>query len=193
MAEASPSDAELVRRAQAGRTQAFGRLVERHQHYIYSAVRHLVGNVDLAEDIAQDVFLKAYAALDGFRGDARFTTWLYGIMLNCVRSHWRRAGRAKFLSVDNTGEEEADRYELESERAGPLEHAVREEHVRRVRKAIAELEPSFREIIVLRDIQGLTYEELAEALELPAGTVKSRLYRARQQLKDSLEPYWASQ
>ncbi len=96
MAEAAPSDAELVRLAQkgragrSGRTEAFGMLVERHQDYVYSAVCHLIGSGQDAEDIAQDVFVSAYRALDGFEGRARFTTWLYGIMLNSVRSYWRR-------------------------------------------------------------------------------------------------------
>ena len=90
MAEASPSDAELVRKAQAGRADAFGLLVQRHQDYVYNAVCHLIGSGQDAEDIAQEVFVSAYRALAGFEGRARFTTWLYGIMLNSVRSHWRR-------------------------------------------------------------------------------------------------------
>lgn len=189
MAEDRPSDAQLVERAREGESDAFGLLVERHQDYVYNSVFHLVGTEPVAEDLAQETFVRAFEHLDGFEGRARFTTWLYSIMLNCVRSHWRRANRARVLSTDR--EEGAPNPVSDAD--GPVESNVREERVRRVRAAIGELEPDHREIIVLRDIRGLTYEELARTLDLPAGTVKSRLYRARRQLKDKLAPYWATQ
>ncbi len=193
MAKAAPSDAELVRLARAGRTEAFGRLVERHQDYVYHSVCCLIGSGPDAEDIAQDVFVSAYRALDGFEGRARFTTWLYGIMLNSVRSYWRRRKRVTVLSTDSGGEDDDPAPQLAAEQDGPAQLAVRAERVGVVREAIAGLDEQFREVIVLRDIQGMTYEELAETLDLPDGTVKSRLHRARRELMERLKPYWDAQ
>ena len=176
MAKAAPSDAELVKKAQAGQREAFGLLVERHQDYVYNSVCYLTGGGQDAEDIAQEVFVSAYRALGRFQGRALFTTWLYGIMLNSVRSYWRRRRKVKVLSVQSGGAGDAG-----------------EDDDPAVQAAIAGLDEDLKEIIVLRDIQGLTYEELADALALPDGTVKSRLYRARRELMERLKPYWDAQ
>jgi len=193
MTKASPSDEELVKKAQAGRTDAFGLLVERHQDYVYNAVFHLVGRGADAEDIAQEVFVSAYRALSGFKGRARFTTWLYGIMLNAVRSYWRRRKRVTVLSVDADDDDEGSGRQIPAKQESPAETSMRAERVRAVRAAIGALDENLREIIVLRDIQGLTYEELSEALALPDGTVKSRLFRARRELTEKLKPFWDAQ
>jgi len=192
MTKASPSDEELVKKAQAGRTDAFGLLVERHQDYVYNAVFHLVGRGADAEDIAQEVFVSAYRALSGFKGRARFTTWLYGIMLNAVRSYWRRRKRVTVLSVDADDDDGPGR-QIPAKQESPAETSMRAERVRAVRAAIGALDENLREIIVLRDIQGLSYEELSEALALPDGTVKSRLFRARRELTEKLKPFWDAQ
>lgn len=185
-----PSDADLVDRARGGDVAAFGRLVERHQDYIYNAVYHLVGHEHDAEDIAQDVFVRAYSGLAGFEGRAKFSTWLYGIMLNSVRSHWRRERGRPALSLEGQDEDEDRDTDPPADADGPEALGMRREQVRLVRAAIAELDEELREIVVLRDIRGLSYEELSEALGLPDGTVKSRLHRARQLLKDKLEPLY---
>jgi RNA polymerase sigma-70 factor (ECF subfamily) len=186
----SSSDVELVGRARGGDAAAFGLLVERHQDHIYGAVCHLVGSGHDAEDIAQEVFVLAYANLGGFRGKAKFSTWLYGIMLNAVRSHWRRRQRRAVVSLAASEEEDEASPDPPAREDGPQEASMRQESVQVVRAAIAGLDPELREIVVLRDIQGLNYEELAQALELAPGTVKSRLHRARQALKDKLEPLY---
>ncbi len=186
------SDIELVGRARSGDTEAFRVLVERHQDHIFGAVCHLVGSRPDAEDIAQDVFLLAYRNLGAFRGSAKFSTWLYGIMLNAVRSHWRRRRSRPALSLDppdGDGEAGAD---PPDQGDGPAEAAARRESVHAVREAIAALEPDLREIVVLRDIHGLSYEDLGEALGVAAGTVKSRLFRARQALREKLEPLYGA-
>ena len=193
MATAAPSDAELVKLAQTGQRRAFGLLVERHQDYVYNSVCYLVGGGQDAEDIAQEVFVSAYRALAGFQGRAQFTTWLYGIMLNSVRSYWRRRKKVTVLSVGAGDEDDDPGVQLSAQQDGPAEMSVRAERVRVVQAAIAGLDEDLREIIVLRDIQGLSYEELAEALELPDGTVKSRLYRARRELMERLKPFWDAQ
>ena len=188
----SASDADLLRRARRGDVQAFGLLVGRYQDYVYNAACHLVGSAVEAEDISQDVFLRAYGNLARFEGRAKFSTWLYGIMLNAVRSHWRRrAGHATFSLDDFDGDDEdSSRADPPDAADGPPREAERREQVQSVRRAIGCLEPDLREILVLRDIQGLSYEELAEALSVPSGTVKSRLHRARQALKERLEPLY---
>jgi len=189
MGKASPSDAELVTRACGGETQAFAMLIERHQDNMYNAIAHLMGSVQDAEDIAQEVFLSAFRNLRKFRREARFTTWLYGIMLNCVRTHWRRRRRRlDNVSLDAPAGEGGWHPDPPSPRAGPLEESARREAVEVVRCAIASLDVELREVIVLRDVEGLSYEELAGALGLPLGTVKSRLFRARSALKDKIVP-----
>lgn len=193
MAKATPSDAELVKKAQAGATEAFAALVERHQDYVYNSVCYLIGSSPDAEDIAQDVFVSAYRALGGFEGRARFTTWLYGIMLNAVRTYWRRHKRVTVLSVDLAEEDGNPGLQIAARQDGPAEMAMRAERVGAVQDAIAGLDEHLREIIVLRDIQGLSYDELADALGLPDGTVKSRLYRARRELMERLKPFWDAQ
>jgi RNA polymerase sigma-70 factor (ECF subfamily) len=193
MTKASPSDEELVEKSQAGRAESFGLLVERHQDYVYNAVCHLIGSGQDAEDIAQEVFVSAFRALGGFEGRARFTTWLYGIMLNSVRSHWRRQKRVTVLSMSAEDDDDGPGRQVAAEQESPAETALRTEQVSAVRAAIGELEDNLREIIVLRDIQGLSYEELAAALELPDGTVKSRLHRARKELTEKLRPFWDAQ
>ena len=151
-----------------------------------------MGSSPDAEDIAQEVFLKAYAHVKGFRREASFRTWTYGIMLNCVRSHWRhqakRRDRAHWAAG---GGDDPPTGEPAAPDEGPLENLARAETASAVREAIGELKEELRELIVLRDIEGLTYEQLVEALDIPMGTVKSRLSRARNALKERLKAEFA--
>jgi len=192
MGEAAPNEAALLRRARSGDVEAFGLLVEEHQDYVFNVVYHLVGNDRDAEDIAQEVFLRAYSHLAGFEGRARFSTWLYGIALNCVRSMWRRRRSRSSSSLDGGADEEAGRIDPAADGDGPEETALRGERVALVRQAIAALDEEMKEVIVLRDVQGLTYDEIAEALGVALGTVKSRIHRARAALKDTLEPHFGT-
>lgn len=190
-AGASPSEAELVERARTGDVAAFGRLVERTQDRLYNAVCRLVGNEQDAEDIAQEVFVKAFKNIAQFRGRSLFTTWLYGIMLNSVRSFWRAGGRRPALSLNAAGDDDGRALpDPPASGDGPARSSERREQVEAVQAALAALDAQAREIVVLRDIQGLTYDELAEILALPPGTVKSRLHRARMALKDELQCLW---
>jgi len=187
MNQSSLSDKRLVEAVRNGRTEMFGRLVERHQDRIYNSVYYMVSNREDAEDLAQEVFLKAYDSIHSFRQEAKFGTWLFGIMLNTVRSYWRKkARRSGKLRLDHG--EDGETIDLEAEVDGPVESSVRAERVQQVREAIDKLKDDLREVIVLRDIDGMTYEEISEALDVPMGTVKSRLYRARNSLKEKLVP-----
>ncbi len=189
MEESSCDDMELVARTCGGETEAFAVLVSRHQDYIYNAVFHLIGAAQDVEDIAQEVFLKAFHGLSGFRRGSRFSTWLYGIMLNCVRTYWRtRKRRPSVASLGGHGHDGNPVPDPTSPQPGPLTNSVQSERVELVRRAIGELERELREIIVLRDIEGLSYRELARVLRLPLGTVKSRLSRARSALRRKIAP-----
>ena len=192
MGEVPFRDLDLVRRACGGDGEAFGLLVERYQDYIYNAVVHLVGAGQDAEDLTQETFLKAYRSITGFRRKAQFSTWLYGIMLNCVRSHWRKAGRHGEVTSLSPGAADQDPLpEPPASGEEPLAGVTRRETVELVRRSIGGLPEDLREVIVLRDLQGMSYEELADCLGLPLGTVKSRLFRARSALKDRIAPFVA--
>ena len=181
------SDRKLVEAVCNGRTEMFGRLVERHQDRIYNSVYYMVSNREDAEDLAQEVFLKAYDNIHSFRQEAKFGTWLFGIMLNTVRSYWRKQSRRSGkLRLDHG--EEGETIDVEAEVDGPVESSVRAERVQQVRQAIDRLKHDLKEVILLRDIEGMTYEEISDALDVPMGTVKSRLYRARNSLKEKLAP-----
>ena len=189
MDERGPSDGRLAQRAGKGDTDAFAELVVRHQDYIYNAVMHLVSAPHDAEDIAQEVFMRAFRSIGGFRREAEFSTWVYGIMLNCVRNHWRRQGRRKDTAsfAPRCGEDDTTS-EPTSPDDGPSEMSQRSETVAAVRRAIDELDVELREVIVLRDIEGQPYEALARIIGVPLGTVKSRLFRARHALKERISP-----
>ena len=187
-------DMELVQRACGGESEAFAELVARYQDYIYNAVIHLVNAAPDAEDIAQEVFLKAFRSMARFRQEAEFSTWIYGIMLNCVRSHWRLSRRRRLdVPLGDAPDGEGPGFEPASGEDGPLALTVRAERVAAVRSAIGRLDEELREVLVLRDIEGLSYQQLARAFDLPLGTVKSRLFRARNALKELIAPVLAAE
>ena len=190
MDDASPSDEELIERSQSGDPEAFAGLVERYQDYMHNAVVHLVGPGHDADDLTQEVFMKAYRGLSGFQKRSRFSTWLYGIMLNCVRSHWRKKGRGPdVMSLEAGGEEDKSPPDPPARKqVRPDERMLQQERVKVVRASIRKLPHDLREVVVLRDLQGLAYREMAHTLDLPLGTVKSRLARGRRALRDEIAP-----
>ncbi len=181
------ADRALVAAAAAGDREAFDELVRRHQTSIIGLVRSLTaGSVD-AEDIAQDVFVRAWRSLGSFRGESKFRTWLHRVALNQVSSHRGRAARLRHLFQSRSADQEVDTDLVESapeladlDRAIVLRDAID--------KALGSIPEDLRIAVVLRDIQGLDYREIAEALDVPIGTVESRIFRGRQRLKPLLEP-----
>ena len=162
---------ELIRRSKGGSREAFGQLVSRYQVPVYRVIRGILGSPSESEDIAQEVFLKAYANLAKFRGESGFFTWLYRIAVNeALRARKRRS----FANADALPEVEAPAPAPPEEDAPTLAT---------LEKLLKKLSDEFRSIVVLRDIEGLSYTEIAETLELPIGTVESRLFRARQELR----------
>jgi RNA polymerase sigma-70 factor (ECF subfamily) len=189
---AGPGDEkELIDRARAGDADAYGELVNMHQDRIYNAAYYLLSDREKARDVTQDVFLRAYEKLEGFRGEAKFGTWIYSIMLNMVRNLWRKRSRRSTmvrLDKDRSDEHEGGSPDPPSPRNGPFETMDRQERAELVREGIDRLKDPQKEVLVLRDIEGLPYDRIADVLDMPMGTVKSRLYRARESLKNELEP-----
>jgi RNA polymerase sigma-70 factor (ECF subfamily) len=185
----------LVKKAVRGDAEAFGVLVETYGKFVYhSALRTLRacgGRAEDGEDVAQNAFLKAWRSLSSFRGDCAFSTWLYRITVNCARDHCRSQFRHPTVSLTTTDEEgeevEIDVPVTEGDTV-PEDVLVREETVRQVRHAIESLPPEMRAVILLRDMEELSYSAIADLLHLEVGTVKSRLNRARNALKELLLP-----
>jgi RNA polymerase sigma-70 factor, ECF subfamily len=185
VAEATPGDsAEFVSRLRAGDRGAFEELVRTHQHRIYALALRMLGNAAEAQDVAQEAFLRAHRGLAEFRGEARLSTWLYAIASRLCLN--RLAGSERRLT--RHGEETLTR--LPDGRPGPDQTLERGEIEEALHRAIGELVEERRIVVILRDVEGLAYEEIAEALELPVGTVRSRLHRARLDLKEKLERFF---
>lgn len=179
-------DQRLVEACRAGRTEAFGMLVLRYKDRLYPTIARLTGSPEDALDILQDAFLRAYQKLGHFQGGSSFYTWVYRIAVNLALSERRKRRPAIHrpgpLALDPA--EAADDPER-SDPAGPLELADRK---RLVEQALETLAPEYRAVVVLKDMDGLRYEEIAETLGIPIGTVRSRLHRGRCELRDRLGP-----
>jgi len=178
------SDEELVEACRAGETCAFDLLVVRWEDKIRGAAFRLLGQEDEARDVAQEAFLKAYRALPGFRQEARFSSWLYQIALNLCRDRLRRRKGRPTVSLEALEETGPV---LAAREPGALELVQQRDLRRAVRRAIFALPHEQREVLVLKEYQGLTFLEIAQALELPVSTVKTRLYRGLGQLRLHLE------
>lgn len=193
--EGLEDDWALVRRVVDARDlSAFDLLVQRYQDRIYGVIGRLVADAELARDLAQESFLKAYRGLAGFSGGSSFYTWLYRIARNVVTSQQRYDSARPKVSVSldaPAGERSPLRLAAPSGGPDPVQSAVESERRRFLLEALAALQPEFREIIVLRDFEDRSYEEIAELLDLPAGTVRSRLHRARTELRERLKPILA--
>jgi RNA polymerase sigma-70 factor (ECF subfamily) len=170
----------LVARARGGDLAAFETLVERHRGTVYRVAARLVGDHE-AEDVAQDAFLRAYHRLGRFRGDASFRTWLLRIAHNSAVDALGRRRPHVAPDPDELGEPR----DVEESRL-PAERLERRERLRRLEGKLALLRSEHRTVLVLRDVEGLSYEEIAEVTEMPVGSVKGRLHRARDELIDFL-------
>jgi len=185
-------DADLVRRCQKGDIDAFEVLVERHQKKMINIAYRMLGDYGDACDVVQESFLSAYRAVGKFRGEARFSTWLYGIVVNHTRNRLKqRAARSRHevSSIDDPMESEDGSLltEAHAQEESVIEQLDKKKLEKKVQVCISALDGEQREVLVLRDIQGFSYEEIGDILNLPKGTVKSRLFRARNALKHSLK------
>jgi RNA polymerase sigma-70 factor (ECF subfamily) len=181
-AEADESD--LIRRAKKGDPRAFGSLVERYQRRVVSVAFAVVHNQEDAHELAQETFIRAYENIGGFESRSSFSTWLYRIAANIAIDFRRREGRHTVLRGEDA-ENEFSR--MPSERGDSFHEASRRELSARLRDALKELTPEHRAVILLREVEGLSYDEISEVLNCPRGTVMSRLHYARNRLREILK------
>jgi RNA polymerase sigma-70 factor (ECF subfamily) len=181
-------DEQLVERAQAGDRRAFELLVRKYQYKIIQLVGRLVGDAD-APDVAQESFIKAWRALNGFRGQSAFYTWLYRIGINTAKNHLvARSRRPSTQDIDVDDAEQFGHTEQMSDVDTPEAVLLSEEIKQKVSETIAKLPPDLRQAITLRELEGLSYEEIAEVMNCPIGTVRSRIFRAREAIDVVLKP-----
>ena len=182
----SADDLRLIQECLEGDTASFGVLVRRYQDRLYNSVYRLVENAEDAHDVVQEAFLHAYQSLDGFKGDSLFFTWLYRIAVNTAISLRRK--RRVVLSIDGirNGEGGAEPPDP-SEEARPGHNLEQQEQERHIQRALARLSPEHRAVLVMKDMEGQKYEAMAELLGVPIGTIRSRLHRARLELRELLE------
>jgi len=183
------SDLELVRRAQRNERGAFDLLVLKYQHKVVKLVARLLRDPTEAEDVAQEAFVKAYRALGSFRGDSAFYTWLYRIAVNTARNSIASRQRRPLDYEADLSESEQNNVAARLKHDDTPEAAALSEEIRvTVNQAIEQLPEDLRTAIVLREVEGLSYEEIAVAMDCPVGTVRSRIFRAREAIDRALKP-----
>ncbi len=184
---ASADDLELLRRFASGDAAAFDDIVRTYQGRIVTLCRYLLGNAADADDAAQDVFVKAFKNLKNFRPEAALYTWLYRIAVNTCIDRRRRPFFLSFFRADEGGEGSDEPFPgLQSEAPSPEQLVESQQISEEIQRALKKLSPKLRAAIVLKEIEGLRYEEIGEVLEISLGTVKSRISRAREELKRTL-------
>jgi RNA polymerase sigma-70 factor (ECF subfamily) len=179
----SLADSDLVTRAIAGREEGFEELVRRYQRPISTYVYRMVGDYDAALDLTQEVFIKVYGSLPRYRSEFKFSTWIYKIAHNAAVDHLRRhSSRVQALVSDFDGEQRE--MPIESRRPNPEQESERKERRAEIETVIAQLPSAYKELVILRHSQDMSYDEIAEVTGLPLGTVKNRLFRAREAMRD---------
>jgi RNA polymerase sigma-70 factor (ECF subfamily) len=185
------SDEELIAEAQNDNEVAFNLLVGRYKDPLMNFVFRFVGDLDDCEDIVQETFIRVYRSRKSYRPVAKFSTWAYTIATNLAKSHLRRKKLRKIITFSRSRDEPEPMYDLPDENArtdAMVESSFREE---RIQRALDTLPVKYREIVVMRDVQELTYEEIVAITRMPMGTVKSRINRARALLQEMLKDLWS--
>jgi RNA polymerase sigma-70 factor (ECF subfamily) len=181
------SDEDLIEKFQRGDIYAYELIVKRYKDQLLNFVYRFLGNQEEAEDVVQETFLRVYRNRHAYQRVAKFSTWIYTIAGNLARTELRRRNRRRIFSLSNMGVDDKE-YEISDEFSSPEKHTntVLSEEI--IQKEINKLSPKFREVIILRDIQELSYEEISKIIRVPIGTVKSRVNRARLRLQSRLKP-----
>lgn len=183
------ADQELVERVQKGDKRAFDLLVGKYQHKIVKLISRYIRDPDESLDVAQETFIKAYRALANFRGESAFYTWLYRIAINTAKNHLVALGRRPpDIDIDAEDAVQMDMQSALRELDSPEHLALKDEIEQTIFRAIEELPEELRIAITLRELEGLSYEEIAEAMSCPIGTVRSRIFRAREAIDTKLKP-----
>ena len=188
--EAAKLDAHLIERIKNGEHSAYNDMVERYWDRIYSRVNQLLKNKQDAEEVTQDAFIRAHRGLENFRGDASFSTWLFQIATNLAHNrywYWFRRKRDQSISLDQPLSKDGDltlENVMPAKGESPSEAAVTQEFIDRVTECMSGLGEKHREVLLLRNVHNLSYEEIAQQLQISVGTVKSRIARARENLRE---------
>ena len=178
------ADCDLVARAVAGREDGFEELVRRYQRPIATYVYRMVGDYEAALDLTQEVFIKVYGSLSRYRSEYKFSTWIYKIAHNAAIDHLRRhTTREQSLVVDDAGGGEQRELPIATGKPSPEQEYAGKERRAEIEQVVSQLPATYRELIVLRHSHDLSYEEIAEVTGLPLGTVKNRLFRAREAMR----------
>jgi len=176
---------KLIKQSISGDVSSFEQLINQYQKMAYNVAYRIMGNEEDAKDMTQEALIKVYKKLKSFRMDASFSTWLYRIVMNTCKDELRKK-KMKVVSIDqsfDTGDGEVQ-MDLEDEKLGPEDKLIQKETQTMVQEALNQLPEANRIVLVLRDIEGMSYDEISEVLQLPKGTVKSRINRGRQGLKE---------
>jgi len=183
----SSDDNRLITDCLGGNSAAFGELVRRHQDRLYNTIFRLVDNHEDAYDVVQDAFLAAYQSLDSFKGDSLFFTWLYRIAVNTAISFKRKKRVMVRIDTTGTGSQPVIEPFDQSQETRPGHALEQAEQEQRVQQALARVSTEHRTVLILKDMEGQKYEDMAEMLGVPIGTIRSRLHRARLELREILE------
>ncbi len=178
----------LIERAQSGDVESFEKLIRTHQTYAYNIAYRMMGNEEDAKDASQEALIKVFKSLKGYNGDSAFTTWLYRIVMNTCKDLLRKR-KPNEVSIDrgfDTGEESPG-IEIEDNSSDPVTKYEEKEVRVTIASAIEQLPENFRSVVVLREIQGMSYDEIAEIEDIPVGTVRSRINRGRRILRELLK------
>lgn len=189
MGEKEVCENQLIKEAKKGNVEAFEELIKQSQKRVFNIAYKMMGNYDDANELAQEAFIKAYKSIKKFKGNSLFSTWIYRITTNVCLDELRRRRNKKTISLDeeikyNDGE---IKWQIKDESPGPEKIFGEKEFKRLVNQYIESLPVDYKTVIILRDIQGFTYKEIAEILNSPEGTIKSRINRARKALRDILK------
>jgi RNA polymerase sigma-70 factor, ECF subfamily len=183
MTRTATTDERLVERAREGDREAFGEIVRRWERRIFALAYGILGSPEDARDAAQETFIAAYRNLQGFRGDARVSSWLHRIAVNQCITRQRRARVRHETGIEDERDAAGESFLATADNASPATSAERREAAEAVRRAVAALPPELREVVLMKEFEELTFQEIADALGIPLSTVKSRLYTALRQLR----------
>lgn len=179
-------DMQIIERVINGDTEAFSVIIRRYSDQVFRYVRAKFENNDEVMDITQDIFMMVFESLGSFRGDSKFSTWLFSITANYCKNYRKKMNRARTISIEKS-EEESGEFQIADERENTEKTVIDRESLRIVKEELYRLPEDYREILILRDIEGMPYNEIAGILGISLSNVKVRIHRGREQLKERLQ------